>query len=123
MISDEDVEAFRSAMPAWWRRGEAQRPEEAADIRRVLGAVALTARAEQAVRERDEARANALHWAEHESETWKAMKADNERLRALVRSAYSEGFTQGTYEATKGGKPWSESRARLALEQTQRQEG
>ena len=41
-----------------------------------------------------------------------------ERLRALVRSAYSEGFSEGMNEHTKfqGGKPWQDSRSRAALE-------
>jgi hypothetical protein len=42
-----------------------------------------------------------------------------ERLTALVRSAYSEGFSEGMNEHTKfsGGKPWADSQAKRALEE------
>jgi hypothetical protein len=45
------------------------------------------------------------------------VNAEIERLRALVRSAYSEGFSEGMNEHTKfhGGKPWEDSRAQRAL--------
>ena len=41
-----------------------------------------------------------------------------ERLTTLVRSAYSEGFSEGINEHTKfhGGKPWQDSRSRADLE-------
>lgn len=46
------------------------------------------------------------------------LRAEIERLRALVRSVYAEGFSEGMNEHTKfrGGKPWEDSRACRALE-------
>lgn len=43
------------------------------------------------------------------------------RLRALVRTAYNEGFMQGMREHTssKGGIPWSDSKIRAALDAPQ----
>lgn len=46
------------------------------------------------------------------------LRAENERLRKLVRSAYNEGFNEGMREAheySKGGKSWQESNSNRAL--------
>jgi len=45
-----------------------------------------------------------------------AVRAENDRLQKLVRSAYNEGFIEGGQENTpRGGKPWQDSRARALL--------
>jgi len=48
----------------------------------------------------------------------KTLRAENERLLALVRNAYNEGFTEGMKEHTtnRGGNPWPMSKSRSALE-------
>lgn len=45
--------------------------------------------------------------------------AEIKKLRELVHSAYSEGFGEGRREFTtsRGGAPWSESKAKAALDQ------
>ena len=50
-----------------------------------------------------------------------ARDAEIARLRALVRTAYNEGFMQGMREHTssKGGIPWSDSKIRAALDAPQ----
>jgi len=47
-----------------------------------------------------------------------ALRAENERLQALVRTAYNEGFAEGMKEHTtsRGGNPWPMSKSRTALE-------
>ena len=47
--------------------------------------VRLETEIDRLTRELADTKANALHWAEYESETWKAMKADNERLRTELK--------------------------------------
>jgi hypothetical protein len=46
------------------------------------------------------------------------LRAEVERLLALIQSAYAEGFSEGMNEHTKfsGGRPWKDSRAKRALE-------
>jgi hypothetical protein len=45
------------------------------------------------------------------------LEKENLLLRALVRQAYNEGFSEGVREHTTyhGGKPWAQSRACKAL--------
>lgn len=48
---------------------------------------------------------------------WRANEAEKVALMDLVRSAYSEGFTEGSRDFTthKGGKVWTESNSYAAL--------
>tara|TARA_Y100000310_G_scaffold324866_1_gene387308 strand:+ start:3904 stop:4269 length:366 start_codon:yes stop_codon:yes gene_type:complete len=46
------------------------------------------------------------------------LRAENERLRALVRRAFNEGFGAGMddFRLSRGGVTWEDSRSRKALE-------
>lgn len=45
------------------------------------------------------------------------LKAENEKLRKMVRNAYNDGFNEGMREHTthRGGIPWHDSKYRTAL--------
>jgi len=45
------------------------------------------------------------------------LRAENERLRKMVKSAYNDGFKEGMREvnSSRGGIPWSDCTYRAAL--------
>jgi hypothetical protein len=47
------------------------------------------------------------------------LRAENERLRKMVKNAYNDGFKEGMREVTssRGGIPWSDCKYRAALEE------
>ena len=47
------------------------------------------------------------------------LRAENERLRKMVKNAYNYGFKEGMREVTssRGGIPWSDCKYRAALEE------
>lgn len=63
-------------------------------------------------------RADALHWAEHESDTWKAMKAENVELRASLNRLLLN-YGAALPEGKKDQRSIAEARALLGLDERQ----
>jgi hypothetical protein len=67
-------------------------------------------------------RAEAIVRSLNEMPALEMMMEEIERLRGLVRGAYSEGFSEGMREhsSSRGGKTWQESAAFSALKTAER---
>lgn len=68
---------------------------------------------------------SAIHHSTNDLRVLEALaekSAEIERLKALVRSAYHEGFGEGMREhsTSRGGKTWQESKAYFVLNATHR---